>query len=70
MLSATKHLGPANEILSAAKDDNLLPVLFVKFHNLYMYPVISYNSHERTGKIIHCFQELLICNNKKWIMTC
>ncbi len=24
----------------------------------------------RTGKTIHCFQELLICNNKKWIMIC
>ena len=32
MMSATKHLGPANEILRCAQDDNLLPILLVKLH--------------------------------------
>src|SRR2546429_4889815 len=32
MMSATKHLGPANEILRCAQDDNLLPILLVNLH--------------------------------------
>ena len=24
----------------------------------------------KTGDTIYCYQELLICNNKKWNMTC
>jgi len=32
-VNSAKHLRPSRETLSAAKDDNILPILFVKIQN-------------------------------------
>ena len=80
MLSATKHLDLASEILRGvypersewAQDDNqggdLSTLLDARIYTCIQ--TLAIIRGVRIGNTLDCFQELFICNNKKWIMTC